>query len=91
MRIRFLRSLARRLLPLHTDIHRYDPNPNPDSGHHHLSLESLFLGSMELWGDSAVAFEPMSAKADAFNNYDHLAILSDGETFTGTFGFSASL
>merc|ERR1712159_509757 len=41
----------------------------------------IFTGSMELWGDSAVAFEPMSAKADAFNNYDHLAILSDGETF----------
>ena len=38
-------------------------------------------------GDDAIAFEPMSAKADAFNNYDHLSVLSDGETFDGSFGF----
>ena len=47
----------------------------------------IFTGAMELWGDSAVAFEPMSAKADAFNNFDRLSILSDGETFSGAFGF----
>lgn len=52
-----------------------------------------------LWQDSAfkfvqvftglvggIAIEPMSAAADAYNNHDHLAILSGGEIWTGSFG-----
>ena len=50
------------------------------------AYNQIFTGSRELWGDQAVAFEPMSAKADAFNNHDGLSVLSDGETWQGTFG-----
>ena len=35
---------------------------------------------------SAIALEPMSALADAYNNGDGLTVLSSQETFTGTFG-----
>ena len=36
--------------------------------------------------DEAVAIEPMSGMADAFNNHDHLTVLSNGETWQGSFG-----
>lgn len=49
-------------------------------------LTQLFTGSMSLWGESAIAFEPMSGIADAFNNHDHLSILSAGEQWFGSFG-----
>ena len=34
----------------------------------------------------AVAMEPMSAMADAYNNHDGLTVLSDQETWSGSFG-----
>ncbi|KAH3756285.1 aldose 1-epimerase [Pelomyxa schiedti] len=46
----------------------------------------LFTGSKQNWGQSAVAFEPMTGLADTFNNHDHLIILSAGEEYHGTFG-----
>jgi len=49
-------------------------------------LTQLFTGSMSLWGESAIAFEPMSGMADAFNNHDHLSILSAREQWSGSFG-----
>ncbi len=36
--------------------------------------------------DGSVAIEPMSGMADAFNNHDHLTILSGGEIFEESFG-----
>ena len=36
--------------------------------------------------EGAVAMEPMSGMADAFNNHDHLSILSTQETFEASFG-----
>ena len=46
----------------------------------------VFTGSMSRIGENAVAIEPMSAMADAYNNHDHLSTLSGGETWTGEFG-----
>lgn len=46
----------------------------------------IFTGSMSRIGENAVAMEPMSAMADAYNNHDHLSTLSGGETWTGEFG-----
>lgn len=46
----------------------------------------VFTGSKSIWGDEAVACEPQSAKTDAFNNHEHLSILNDGESFSGSFG-----
>lgn len=46
----------------------------------------IFTGSMSLFGEDAVAVEPMSAMADAYNNHDHLSILSGGESWMGSFG-----
>ncbi len=34
----------------------------------------------------AIAIEPMSGMADAFNNHDHLSVLSGGETWEASFG-----
>jgi aldose 1-epimerase len=34
----------------------------------------------------AVAIEPMSGMADAYNNHDGLTVISDGETWSGQFG-----
>ena len=33
-----------------------------------------------------IAIEPMSGMADAYNNHDHLSVLSGGETWTGIVG-----
>jgi len=46
----------------------------------------VFTGSKIFWGDSAIAVEPQSAKTNAFNNHEHLTILSDGEQFSGSYG-----
>jgi len=48
----------------------------------------IFTGARETFPEqwSAIALEPMSALADAYNNGDGLTILSAGETFQGTFG-----
>ena len=46
----------------------------------------VFTGSMSKIGENAVAMEPMSAMADAYNNHDHLSTLSGGETWVGEFG-----
>lgn len=51
-------------------------------------LFHVFTGSRSLWGDSAIAFEPMSAMADGYNNGDHLSILSAGETAVYSFGIA---
>ena len=44
----------------------------------------VFTGSTTGFGEGSVAMEPMSGMADAFNNHDHLAILSGGEVWTGS-------
>jgi len=49
-------------------------------------VSQIFTGSMSRWGDSAIALEPMSGLADAFNNHDQLTILSGGELWDGEFG-----
>ncbi len=46
----------------------------------------VFTGSSTGFHEDSVAIEPMSAAADAFNNHDHLSILSGGEVWTGSFG-----
>lgn len=46
----------------------------------------VFTGSQSLFNEDAIAIEPMSAMADAYNNHDHLTTLSDGETWQGSFG-----
>lgn len=46
----------------------------------------IFTGSMSRIGENAIAIEPMSAMADAYNNHDHLSTLSGGEMWTGEFG-----
>ena len=45
----------------------------------------IFTGSKELFGWDAIALEPMSGLADAFNNGDGLTVLNVGEAFEGTF------
>ena len=46
----------------------------------------VFTGSNSIFHENAVAIEPMSAMADAYNNHDHLTTLSAGETWGGSFG-----
>ena len=46
----------------------------------------VFTGSNSIFNENAVAIEPMSAMADAYNNHDHLTTLSAGETWGGSFG-----
>lgn len=46
----------------------------------------IFTGAKEGWGWDAIAMEPMSALADAYNNGDGLRVLAAGESFEGTFG-----
>ena len=36
--------------------------------------------------EGSIAIEPMSGMADAFNNHDGLAVISDGQTWEGSFG-----
>jgi galactose mutarotase-like enzyme len=48
----------------------------------------IFTGAKEGWGWDAIALEPMSGLADAFNNGDGLKVLSAGEVFEGTFGMT---
>jgi aldose 1-epimerase len=36
--------------------------------------------------EGAIAIEPMSGMADAYNNHDHLSVLSGGETWSGAVG-----
>ena len=46
----------------------------------------VFTGIVSGTGEDAVAIEPMSAMTNAFNNHDHLEILSGGEVWQGSFG-----
>ena len=46
----------------------------------------VFTGIVSGTGEDAVAIEPMSAMTNAFNNHDHLQILSGGEVWKGFFG-----
>ena len=46
----------------------------------------VFTGSMSRFGENAIAIEPMSGMADAYNNHDHLSTLSGEENWTGEFG-----
>jgi aldose 1-epimerase len=48
----------------------------------------IFTGGMTKFDPplSAIAMEPMSALADAFNNGDHLSVLSAGEVYQASFG-----
>lgn len=46
----------------------------------------IFTGAKEGWGWDAIALEPMSGLADAYNNGNGLHVLAAGETFDGTFG-----
>jgi len=54
-------------------------------GDHHYRWFHVFTGARSLWGEPAVAMEPMSAMADAYNNHDGLSVLIPGQTFEGTF------
>ena len=36
--------------------------------------------------EGGIAIEPMSGMADAYNNHDHLSVLSGGETWSGSVG-----
>lgn len=49
-------------------------------------LVHVFTGSESLFDQDAVAIEPMSGMADAYNNHDHLSILSGGEEWNGAVG-----
>ena len=46
----------------------------------------VFTGSNSIFNANAVAIEPMSAMADAYDNHDHLTTLSVGEAWGGSFG-----
>ena len=46
-------------------------------------LVHVFTGKV-----GTIAIEPMSGMADAYNNHDHLSVLSGGETWRGTVGVS---
>lgn len=45
----------------------------------------IFTGAKEGWGWDAIALEPMSGLADAFNNGAGLTVLMPGEAFEGSF------
>ena len=49
-------------------------------------LVHVFTGAEKSFGQDAIAIEPMSGMADAYNNHDHLSVLSGGETWSGIFG-----
>ena len=49
-------------------------------------LVHVFTGSEMFFGQDAIAIEPMSGMADAYNNHDHLSVMSGGETWSGTVG-----
>ena len=53
-------------------------------------LVHVFTGYRSESTDTAntVAIEPMSGMADAYNNHDHLTVLSGGETWSGRVGVS---
>ena len=46
----------------------------------------VFTGYSSPLKEEAIAIEPMSGMADAYNNHDHLTTLSDGESWEGSFG-----
>jgi len=46
----------------------------------------IFTGAKEGWGWDAIALEPMSGLADAFNNGEGLTVLDAGEVFEASFG-----
>ena len=48
----------------------------------------VFTASEALFHQEAIAVEPMSGMADAYNNHDHLTVLSGGETWSGRVGVS---
>jgi len=56
-----------------------------DRQHH---VFQIFTGAKETWGWDAIALEPMSGLADAYNNGDGLTVLWPGETYFGQFGAS---
>ena len=45
----------------------------------------IFTGAKEGWGWDAIALEPMSGLADAFNNGKGLTVLMPGEAYEGSF------
>ena len=49
-------------------------------------LVHVFTGSESMFNEDAIAIEPMSGMADAYNNHDHLSVLSGGETWSGSVG-----
>lgn len=46
----------------------------------------IFTGSMSFFQENAIAIEPMSGMADAYNNHDHLSVVSGDEIWKGEFG-----
>lgn len=46
----------------------------------------VFTGSSSLFGENAIAIEPMSGSVDGYNNHDHLNVLSGRESWIGEFG-----
>jgi aldose 1-epimerase len=49
-------------------------------------VAQIFTGAKEGWGWDAVALEPMTGLANAFNNGDGLRVLLPGQTFEATMG-----
>ncbi len=50
----------------------------------------IFTGSSSLFQENAVAIEPMGGMADAYNNHDHLSVISGGEIWKGEIGVHVS-
>lgn len=48
-----------------------------------MRLVHVFTGYLE---EGSIAMEPMSGMADAYNNHDHLSVLSGGELWKASFG-----
>ncbi len=67
----------------------YDPDSNQtvvlwqDSN---FRFVHVFTGSASLFKENAVAIEPMGGMADAYNNHDHLSVISGDEVWKGEFG-----
>ena len=71
------------------ETHIYDPPTDQTATlwqDSHFRLVHVFTGSVIDFHENAIAIEPMSGMADAYNNHDHLSVLSGGETWTGTVG-----
>ncbi len=67
----------------------YDPDSNQtvvlwqDSN---FRFVHVFTGSASLFQENAIAIEPMGGMADAYNNHDHLSVVSGDEVWKGEFG-----